>query len=455
MKLFTPQHADVLRALYAERLIPKLYRRLTHERYEATEVHIRRLADWPAALMRQAGWGLLEPVLDDPEAWPAIWHQAMEAGFDPVAHHHHALLFSRLTERFLGDEEYELALWSWTECIRAWRGVLTTPYMEDVLDDIIQREDADDEDAEQDRRRIVTELLDPLIDRRAHDLRQSLRLDDDARRTEAIPRRRVRFCWSALMMARELTREVGEDPFNTLTRLHERATHTCEEIAAQVCSRLTRMIEEIEIAEADGADLLRPFEWAAAAFEIIGMTERASIQIVEQVVTLGWKLHKMGREEGNADFTRILEVTAPFNDDLRRRFEHGEAFGHNAKCADFLVFQGERIDDHDRRFKTFQRAVEISPGHRNASMLLSYEYLIDANDLLNQLALMPTPVRYIPGSGRAEKLVEQTARVLELVRETYPPNEDLDTYEQRLHKQAERFRIDMSRFTYRDEEDSP
>ena len=458
MKLWTRHHEALLGALRAEQLIPRLYRRLSLERYEADEDELRRLVDWPGVLLEEPAWAFLEPVLDQPDAWPAAWHQATERGFGPLADHHHALLFGRLTDRFLRDEEYEHALWSWTECISAWRRVLGSAYPGRLLEDLIEDAEALEPEALAARRAVVTELLDELVDARASELVESLGLAEgqdlgQARPEGGIDRRAARLAWSALALVGELIPqglEGPEDPFGALRRARSRARQARDQARARAVTRFQARCEQVEWAEAPAPQILAPFEWVTEAFELLGVTDHAATTVVTKTVETGWKLRHMGRDDEDDLLARLVATAAPFNDELCGRLEGGETFGHNSKCADFLVFQGEPLTDHGARRALFERALAICPGHRNASMLMSYEHLQQANELIGQLRMIPASSRHVPGNSRPRRLTEQAWAAVERARQAYPFNEDLESYQSRVRAQADRLGVELP-----DEQESP
>ncbi len=60
--VWSREHASLLNALRSEALIPRLYRRLSRERFIASPEEIRRLRDWPACLLGAPGWAVIGAV---------------------------------------------------------------------------------------------------------------------------------------------------------------------------------------------------------------------------------------------------------------------------------------------------------------------------------------------------------------------------------------------------------
>jgi len=155
-----------------------------------------------------------------------------------------------------------------------------------------------------------------------------------------------------------------------------------------------------------------------------------------------WRLRKIDRDHGAA-FGDMLAVAAPFNEDLTRRLESfSSAFGHNSRCADFLVFQGERADSSAERKSLFERGLAVCPGHRNSAMLLSHEYLIEVDKLLLKTATMPAAFARV-SSRRVETNVREAWDLCQTCERVYPYNEHLDEYRERVRAEADRFGLDL------------
>lgn len=440
---WTNHHQKLLLALRAQQLIPKLHMRLTFERYVATEDDMRRLSAWPDALSQDPGWPRIEPVLDQPDAWPAAWHRATELGWSPKSDHHNALFFTQMTDRFASDEDYENALWSWTEAIGAWKRLMQSDYPSALLADLTPEAD---EDTRQNHQQTLRDLLSPLIEDKAHALRDALRLDDDRRQNEQIDKRQARFAWSALDMAKVILNDIDttQDHFGILTHLLSQTSQKQETIRMETIARFERMVQALDLNEATGEALVGPFEWVTQVFEMLGANSHGSISIVEQVVDLGWSLRRLGLDDNNKDFEHILQITSHFNDDLSRRVKSLETFGHNAKCADFLVFKGELADTTESRKAIFERGLEICPGHRNSAMLLSYEYLNEAHALIYQLKLVPGTVsRTLSPSKAVEDTVLKAWAKVEQAEDVFPTNKELEQYVARVETTAKRLGVTL------------
>lgn len=442
MSALNGQQQKLLSALRAANLIPKLYARLTLERYSASDEELRRMASWPDTLRQDPGWELLRLSLDEPRAWPSVWHQAVERGFSPTSDHHHALLFERLSARFAQDQDFEGALWAFNECVGAWRRVMSTSYLTSLIKDLIPEAD---EATRLAHMKSLTDLLDPLVDERVAQLKHAMRLDDvelnaqDGAKppTQQLDRRMIRFAWSALEMTQLILNQPGQDPLGALARLSRRAQDKQTALRAEATTRFRRMIEALDLSQARDAVLVAPFDWAKQAFELIGIDLMTSVEVVEQAVELGWSLRRLGRDD-DEDFKLMLRLAEPFNEHLAHHMDTPEALGHNSKCADFLVFQGELLSDRAQRRQVFERGVKLCPGHRNSLMLLSHEQLHEANLHLGQ-----SKVRDLTGAKHAGQQLKLAWSAYKQAEQTYPHNKDLEKTRQRIEEAAKQANIKL------------
>lgn len=435
MSALNHQQQKLLAALRAEHLIPKLYARLSLERYTASDEDIRRMSSWPESITKDEGWQLIKLSLDEPRAWPGAWHQAVERGFSPVSDHHHALLFERLSDRFAKDEDFEGALWAFNECISAWRRVMRGDYVIKLLHDLAP--EADEQTAAA-HRATLKDLLDPLVDARRAQLAAALRLEDTPQQGEQIERRVTRFAWSALEMIQLILTDSGQDPIGALARAKARAKAHQQQLRAQVIERFKRMLESLNLSEEAKDSVLPTLDWARAVFELIGADLESCIEIVHQVVELGWTLRRLGRDESD-EFKFMFISMSTFNEQLANNIHDPLSLGHNSKVSDYLVFQGELATDRPERKAIFERSLAICPGHRNSTMLYSYELVYEANQLLGQ-----SKVRDLTGvkGGGQNTLLEAWAK-LQQVEQLYPQNKNLEKARAQAIELAKQARIEL------------
>jgi hypothetical protein len=432
MKQWTPQHQALLDALRSAHILPRLLRRLTQERYAASEDELRQMSEWPASLMRDPGWSAIEPMLDSPRAWPQAWTRAVTLGFSPTSDHHHALYLTRLADRALADEEQELARWAWEQGLAAWRRVLSTDYMLGLLHDIVDPDPALDAE----RRAVVTHLLDALVDQRGAELADGLGLRralvDGAPAT--MLRRRARFAAQAL---RDLCAPAEQDPTGALANAAGRAAALIDSLQREAAARFEAMLKELDPASAAVDDLLRPAIWAEEIAQVLGYEDTLATPVIEATVELAWTLRKVSRATEQDLLNRMLQAVAPFNLALERRLLARDSLGHNSKCADFLVFAGETARG-ELRSDSFERALAVCPGHRNAAMLLSYEEIRAAETLIEQ-----SGVSGLLGKKSGPQLLRDAHAKLARATALYPHNKNLADARTRLTEAATRLQVTL------------
>jgi hypothetical protein len=433
MKQWTPQHQALLDALRSAHILPRLIRRLSQERYAADDDDLRRMSEWPATLMRDPGWAAIGPMLDSPRAWPQAWERAVALGFSPTSDHHHALYLCRLTDRALADEETELAQWAWAQGFAAWRRVLSTDYMINLIHDIVDPDPTQDIE----RRTIITQLLDHLIDQRAAELADGLGLRralvDGA--PSSVLRRHARFAMVALDAARVPS---AADPTGALTRAAGRAGDHVEALQREAADRFAAMLKELDPASAPVDELLRPFLWVDEIAQVLGADDSLATPIIEATVELGWTLRKVKRAAEQDLLSRILDAIAPLQSALEARLLARQSLGHNSKCSDIFVFMGEQASGDGRR-AAFARALAVCPGHRNAAMLMSYEELAAADKLLT----LSKEGGLTRGGTSSQQYVRQAHDKVSAAAKIYPHNKELGAYKTRLSEAAARVQITL------------
>lgn len=437
MKYWSREHGALLAALRASAVVPPLVRRLSLERVSPDDAEIRRLRGWASSLRADPGWAAIASVIETPTAWPRAWDDAVAAGFSPESDHHHALLFGRFCERFVAAADFEGASWTWRQGIDAWARVFATDYPVRLFDDLAPRLSEDGPGRDE----LLRTMLDTLLDPRVTDLQEAA----GAAKPAAVPdieRRRLRFAWRALQRARTI--DTDRDPHGTLGRLSQRASEACSSATTAVLTRFEKLVEELDLSVAADATLLGPFQWVAAYVEIVGYSEAAVTTVISSIVDTCWALRRVGRDN-IPEFATLLRLGAPFNSNLFDRLTNlDSAFGHNSRCADFLVFAGEQKKESAARRTTFEAGLKVCPGHRNSAMLLSYEVLGEARRVLSQAALTPAVASLVPGtSRRVDELVRRAADLLDEVEQIYPYNEALPDVRKTLDNEARRLHVEL------------
>ena len=435
----------LLEALRAGHVVPKLWRRLSFERYEATATEIEILRDWPQSLMfHQACWRTIEAVLDTPEAWPHAWHQAAMEGWPAQSHHHHALLFWEFTARFLHDKEYEHAAWSWEQTLYAWEGFLgDRTYVTELLCALVDVPEKKSAVAEE-FGPVVRELPLPMIHTLLKRLRESAGLDRPGGIRAGVDKRALRFTWWALGEVSRWKGAGAGDPFGALSRAAEQADAGRTRVAQDVVERWVTAVEAMDLSEVTQAQAALPFELLHTTAEVVGIDAASAIKVVEKVVEVGWKLEKLGRAGAGGVLDDVVGSTRVFNDALEGHIASGAAFGHQAKCADFLVFEGDLSKDRAVRFALFARALEVCPGHRNAALLLGHEHLQQVAGMGGQAEAMGALGLMLPRSrDRLRDLVKQMHHHLEQAWAVYPFDEDFGTYALKVNRLAQKLEMQL------------
>ena len=445
MKLWSPEHAALLEALRADHVVPKLWRRLSFERYEASSHEIETLRDWPQSLMEDAAsWLEVEAALETPEAWPHAWNQATAQGWSTPNHHHHALLFWEFTTRFLRDKEYEHAAWSWEQTLRAWEGFLGDEgYIRALLRSVVGDSAQEGEEGSDEFVSVVRELPLPLIRTMVKGLRESTGLDRPTGIKAAVDRQGLRFMWWALGKVGQWRGE-GGDPFGALSGGVAQAEAGQKRVVKEVLDRWGESLEAMDLSAIEQKLASVPFEVLQTVAEVVGIDAMSAVHVVEKVVEVGWKLEKLGRGKPGGLLDDVIGNTRIFNDALERHIGSGVAFGHQSKCADFLVFEGDLCRDRTVRHALFARALEVCPGHRNAALLLCHERIKQVAGLLAHVESMGSVGLMLPrGRDRARELVGEMHQRLEQAWEVYPFDEDFGAYALKVETMASRLGVSL------------
>jgi hypothetical protein len=427
---WTKHHRALLNALRADKLVPKLVARLSLERLSARPAHTRMLRDWVVSLRSDPGWQVLAAHLDHPRAFQRAWRNAVEAGFSGRTDHHHALFFERMCTELVAEHDFEVARFAFGECVDAWLRVFDSGWADALLAELSSP------DISTQRR-----LLHRLADRREAELRDAL-LCEQGEPGQALDRRRARFAWGALEALSDKLDAV-DAPHPALAGLAERVASAKRGLRGDLLARFDDAIDAIDLTDGSFEGVLGPFHWIGQVFTILPIDESAASRVTQAAVDLGWKLRQLDADAA-ALIGRLLTLAEPFNDELETLLENKQAFGHNSACADFLVFRGEQFDDGARRVALFERALSACPGHRNAAMMLSYEKLRQANDLLTRMRLTPAAVKVVPGAtGRLEATAQQASALVEEAERLFPSNENISEYRRDVAAQAQRLGAEL------------
>lgn len=425
MKFWTDKHEALLNALQSEALIPDLFQRLSGERLEASEKDVRVMRDWTASLQQDPGWAILGKVIDEPNAFPAAFHDAITEGFSPRTDHHNALVFGSICERLIAAQNYDAALHAWREAIEAWTRVYSTPYIDELVADM-QTSLSEEE---------ISELVRESLAEWGQQITASV--DDPAGVVSGRVRRdELRFLWAAYSGIE------GDGSHPAITHFVDMVNTERRSIDTKVVGKLEREFDAIDPTDATkDSELVALLEWFGSVYETVGYTDSSISSVIPLAVERCWALRKVGRDDAKI-FTDILRILRPFNIALHERIVSGGLFGLNSKCADFLVFEGEGKIDQAARKKIFETGLDICPGHRNSAMLLSYVLLGEVDAIVLKLQVIPSArmmVRW--GTQSIEEMVWEGYALLDRVQEIYPFNERYEDTAAKLDAESERLGV--------------
>lgn len=400
MKWWSTAHSALLNALDAEQWVPRLFVLLTDGRIQATTRDVRQLRDWPDALRESPSWPTLEQHLEA-DTFLEQWDKAVHGGFCDRAAHHHALLFMNLGQRCAKARDFDqsLRLERWART--SWEQLVTSGYLTEVARDL----EADIDPAS--LAKILRELLQPRVDQQVEELKKLLNqpgADVDEAKLEHLSR------WFDIWKGFSSLAHV---PANVLDAIG----------GQQISISLASQISQIDLTTAPDDEIVSAFAAARQRVQALGNPPSAMSELLGRVVTTLWALRRAGRDETPA-FTGVVDEGMHIVPELVDAVKRGEALGQNSRCADLYVFRAERERGAARR-DFLVKALEISPGHRNASMLLSYVHLHEM-----RLTLMNLDAKFLPGS--AQKTLEQAHAQLVAAEQVFPLNEDLDAHRERF-----------------------
>lgn len=420
-----------LRALLDAQLhLPKLVERLSVGFMTIDTETASRWAGWVDSLHRDPAWEVIQPVLEMPEAWPEAWDRARKAGFSAETEHHQAIFFTRLFERAVDESRFELAELTWKRALASWSALSGGTYLrEQVLAD--GPDDLTDEQFEQ----VVSRLLDGPLD----ELRQLANRALRSASWDAPPGRRpLRFVLQALEATRQtFADESGPLAEGVVGRIGDLRRHLHQTVVDELDHRL----ENLEPADVELRPILQLFDGALSRSRHLDHPPRLERAILRRGLDLIWDLRDAGRDDELGVVPPMVDRLEPCARRLREAPDD-EFFGLEGAVADLLVFKGEESMSIDDRQEAFEEALEICPGHRNASRLLSYLLLERANrDLLKTAALPDATARIGAVRRRIRPLVERAAGHIDRAETLYPENDLLDQYRSDLEGEIERFKL--------------
>lgn len=416
MQWWSTPHQALLNALEADAALPFLFSLLTDGTLKPQPSDIARLRDWPVALRESPCGPAFESWLNHASAAPlahrpgfaAVWPDFAAAGFSDRAVHHQALLFVRLADRLLDARHFDLAERLTTLAAEAWNHLLRSDYLEELFRKLGGIE------AGLHPRETLSHLLDADFDARLEDTRALLRT-----RGHDLDRDQLRF--NARWFAIWATTQDDQQQTAFVSRRVQFETACSLQIAQDLDDRLTAL----ELTRAQANDLTPVFSDARLRLEALDFPAAGVEEVVARAIDTLWTLRRLKRDDEPL-FSQVVDEAMPLVPALERQIAAGTSVGQNARCADILVFRAERERGEKRR-PFLERALNIAPKHRNASMLLSYLHLHDAN-----LALVRAETAITVKAAR--KALSEAQNQIGRARTLFSENIDLPAYDERFLK---------------------
>ncbi len=419
--------------LDAQLYLPSLVDRLSGGYLTIDEATACRWAGWIDSLRRDPAWKIIEPALEMREAWPAVWQDARQAGFSPATQHHQAIFFTRLFERTAADSRFELARLSFERALDCWKALEDDDHLRrEVLPTVAS--DLPEADADE----VLASLFDgplQLLEERAL---KALRVHD----WTASPRRRpLLFCLDLLDHARQT---FADGPDDALSQgIVDGAREVEMRLHRAVTDELDQRLKSLDYATVELDELLAIFDGAILRCRHLRFPPPLDRLLLRSGLAVIWDLRETKRDEELGIIAPMVERLEPCTDRLRQ-LGGEDTFGLQGALADLQVFKGEDALAIDARQEAFEEALQICPGHRNASRLLSYLLLERANrDLLKTAAIPGATSRVDILRRRIEPLLDNAADHIERAEELYPENDLLDRYRDDLREEQRRFRLTM------------
>ncbi len=425
-----------LRALLdAELLLPVLVERLSEGLIDIDASTTCRWAGWIDALQRDPAWSIIEPALETGGSWPEVWERARKAGFSDATEHHQAIFFTRLFERALDASRFELARRSWREALASWTALADGVYLKH---EVLSPVSSDLTSAEIDA--VMASLLDGPLQALREVGMTSLRLHN----WDIPPARRpLGFVCDVLDTAGDICSVGGTDDGNAplIEGIRQGVDDTLEALYRALSSDLGRRLDAIDMSSAERSDFLTLFDATLLRCQHLGFPPQLDRVVLRRGLAIIWDLRESGRDEELEITPAMIERLLPCANRLYKADED-DFFGLQGAVADLLVFKGEESLSIGGRQRSFERALEICPSHRNASRLLSYLLLERANrDLLKTAALPNMSTQLGPVRRRVQPLVDRAAENIRRAEQLYPENDLLDRYQSDLENEIERFKL--------------
>ena len=416
--------------LHARLILPKLVDRLSRGFITVDETTADRWSGWIESLQSDPAWEVIEPVVDMPEAWPEAWQRARNKGFSEATEHHQAIFFTRLFERTIEESRFDLGRITWKRALNCWASLADGEYFtKNVLEPAaVQLND-------EQRRQVLTTLLDgPMAGLRSTG-KNALRLKS----WDAPPSRRpLQFVLDAVNTTHDI---LADPPGPVADGAIERAETIQKVLTRCVVDAMDRRLESLDYSSVQLQPILDVFDGALTRCRHLQFPTPLDRVLLRRGLDVIWNLRDAGRDDELGIIPPMVDRLEPCTERLADSADD-DAFGLEGAIADLRVFQGEEELSLDDRKAAFEAALQICPGHRNASRLLSYVLLEQANrDLLKTAALPDATARVNLIRDRIRPLIERAAEKIERAETLYPENDLLAGYRADLEGEIERFHL--------------
>lgn len=418
MKWWSPAHQALLNALDAQDVVPGLFLLLTGGVLQASEKDTRRLRDWPEALQDSASWPILSEALSSGINDAKDWNRAQSLGFTDRAAHHNALLLLELSDRLTQARRFEASLRCLRWSITNWAQLYANGYLAALAKDLDPQipEDATVE--------ILDSLLCPALDERRHNAVQELRKSAADMDAVAIAHGHEWFeVWRAFEPAAK----------GAAVRIRESVAAYDQSVSQLVAQQMTRAVSDIDLTTAPDLDIEAPLRLAWRQIQALGFPAPAMAELMGALISTLWSLRRVGRDTTPA-FDALVDLGTLLAPHLGKHIQSGESIGQNSRLGDLYVFRAERERGEARR-EYLDLALGSCPGHRNASMLMSYLHLHDAQVGMQDLAKTIRP-------ASIKATLEKVHGHLKLAEAAFPLNEDLAGHRERFQKACLKNKID-------------
>ncbi len=411
MKWWSPAHQAVLNALDAQDVVPELFNLLTSGVIQANERDTRRLRDWPEALRDSPSWTILADAIQCKSDPQMAWNHAQREGFSDRAAHHNALLLLELSDRLAQGRSFAGSLRCVVWARDAWSQLYSSGYLDSLVHDL------DAQLPPESTVEIVAALLCPTLEDRRQAVLNELQKSEADLDSEAVSHGHKWFdVWRGFAPDGA---QLAADRVHTSVATFDMKTN------GLVAQRMAQAITDIDLTTANDEIIEAPFRLAWRQIQALGLPAPAICELIGHLISTLWTLRRVGRDSipAFADLVDIGILVAPH---LAKTIESGESIGQNSRLADLYVFRAER-DRGDVRREFLGLALKYCPGHRNASMLMSYQHLYDAQAAL---ALLATTIR--PASVKTT--LQKVHDSLKATEAAFPLNEDLAEHWERFQK---------------------